>query len=300
LSSTSSKPVAVIINPISGGATPDIARKRAELARQTLASQGQQGDVLVTERRGHAHELAAAAAQRGARLVIAWGGDGTVNEVASALAFGPTPLGILPSGSGNGLASDLKIGADAGRAILEALNATPRSIDAGELGGRLFFSVAGVGFDAHIASCFDSEPVNSRGFAGYLRITLRELRRYKPADYTIEGDVSRVVRNAILVTLANSTQFGNGARIAPAARVDDGWLDLVVVEERSRFSTMCALPRLFTGGAARIPGATMARIERITIESDRPLTFHVDGEPVKGGARLSARVHPGALRISVR
>jgi YegS/Rv2252/BmrU family lipid kinase len=261
---------------------------------------GEPGEVFVTERRGHAHELAAAAARRGARLVLAWGGDGTVNEVASALAFGQTAVGIVPSGSGNGLASDLKIGGDPGRTIVEAIEAAPRAIDAGELGGRLFFSVAGVGFDAHVASCFDSGLGSRRGFSGYLRVTLRELLRYQPGDYTITGDFTCLARKAVLVTIANSTQFGNRARIAPGAKVDDGRLDVVVLEERSRLSTLFALPRLFTGSVARARGVSTGQIERLTIESDRPMTFHVDGEPVPGGTRLEARVHLGALRVCVR
>src|SRR6266516_743768 len=101
--------VAIIINPLSGGGTPATERRRAKLASDTLAKLREAGDVFVTERRGHARELAVAAAKRGARLVIAWGGDGTVNEVASSLVFGSTALGIIPAGSGNGLARELRV-----------------------------------------------------------------------------------------------------------------------------------------------------------------------------------------------
>ena len=94
----------------------------------------------------------------------------------------------------------------------------------------------------------------------------------------------------MLVTIANSAQFGNGARIAPGARVDDGLLDLVVVEERSRLATVCQLPRLFNGTVGRIRGCSIRRIREVTIEADRPMTFHVDGEPVQGGTRLT-RAH---------
>jgi diacylglycerol kinase (ATP) len=107
-------------------------------------------------------------------------------------------------------------------------------------------------------------------------------------------------RRALIVTFANSAQFGNGARIAPAARLDDGRLDMVVFEESSRFATVWALPRLFTGGVGRLRGITTEQIERATIESDVPMRFHVDGEPVQGGTRLEARVHPGALLVCVR
>jgi len=292
--------VSIIINPISGGASPEAARRRAERASAVLAAAGASGDIFVTERRGHARELAAAAVTRGAGLVVAWGGDGTVNEVASALVFGSTPLAIVPSGSGNGLARELDVDRRPERAIAEALDARPRRIDAGELGGRLFFSVAGVGFDAHVAACFDRDLNGPRGLAGYARITGRELLSYRPGDYHVSGDVAVVARRAVLVTLANSPQFGNGARVAPGARVDDGRLDLVVFEETSRVATILALRRLFTGHAERTPGVAIRQIERASIESPAPMTFHVDGEPLQAGARLDARVHPAALLVCVR
>ncbi len=103
---------------------------------------------------------------------------------------------------------------------------------------------------------------------------------------------------ALLVTFANSGQFGNGARIAPDARVDDGELDLVVFQERSRLSTVLALPKLFTGGAASARGVTIERVKTAVVESDAPMGFHVDGEPCMGGTRLEARVYPGVLRVA--
>ena len=117
----------------------------------------------------------------GARLVIAWGGDGTLNEVGSALAFTETPIALVPSGSGNGLARELGVNRRPERAISEALRAAPRAIDAGELGGRLFFNAAGIGLDAHLARCFDTDG-GRRGLAGYVRITARELWSYRCSD----------------------------------------------------------------------------------------------------------------------
>ncbi len=105
---------------------------------------------------------------------------------------------------------------------------------------------------------------------------------------------------AVIVTIANSAQFGNGARIAPGALVDDGELDLVVVEERSRLATLVQLPRLFNNTMARVPGCSIRRVRNVVIEADQPVIFHVDGEPVSGGNRLRVRVHPGALRVCVR
>jgi YegS/Rv2252/BmrU family lipid kinase len=254
--------------------------------------------VFVTERRGHARELAASAAQRGSRLVVAWGGDGTINEVGSALAFGQVPLAIVPGGSGNGLARALGIAPRPEDAIRSAVTASPRRIDAGDIEGRLFFNVAGVGFDAHVAARFDRAHGTGRGLVTYVRICARELLEYRPAAYRI-GTGSSAARRALLVTLANSPEFGNGACIAPGARVDDGLLDLVIFEEVSRLQTVCAIPRLFTRRAHAIRGLSIAQVERTTIDSDVPMTFHVDGEPVEGGARLEARVRPGALRVCV-
>jgi len=289
--------VAIIINPLSGGASPSKGRKRAELAADALAKCGEEADIFVTEGRGHARELAAAEAKRGARLVIAWGGDGTINEVASALVFGSTALGIVPSGSGNGLARELTVSRRPEFAIAEALRASPRLIDAGELGGRLFFNLAGLGFDAHVATCFDRDHTGRRGLRTYARLTAREIFRYPAATYCIDGTNTD---RTLLVTIANSGQFGNGARVAPSARVDDGLLDLVVFQESSRLAAIATIPRFFTGGFDRVRGVTVRRIERVTIAADRPIAFHVDGEPVEGGSVLEGRVHPAALRVAVR
>jgi len=290
--------IAVIINPIAGGKRPETARAHAELAAAVLGSCPEAGEVFVTERKDHARELASAAAERGCRLVVAWGGDGTVNEIGSALVSRDTAMAIVPAGSGNALARALAVARDPRQAIAEAVRATPRPIDAGVIDGHLFFSLAGAGFDAHVAGCFDREKVGGRGFGGYVRIVARELARYKCAEYRIYGSESS--QTALLVTIANSPQFGNGAVIAPGARLDDGRLDLVVFEEVSRVRTLFAVPRLFTGGVARLRGVSIRQVQSATIESDMPIAFHVDGEPFAGGTRLVASVKPGALRVSIR
>ena len=289
---------AIIINPISGGFGPGAARARAQLAQAIADAQGHAVELFITERVGHARELAAAAVRRGARLVVAWGGDGTINEVASALAFGEVPMGIIPAGSGNGLARELGVDLRPERALLDALAATPRQIDVGDVEGRLFVNIAGIGVDAFVASRFSL--ARRRGFLGYINITIRALETYVPTTYRMTSEGVTVTARALLVTIANSAQFGNGARIAPGARVDDGLLDLVVIEERWRVATIVQLPRLFTGTADRIRGCTTQRIQEVTIEADEPMTYHVDGEPVVGGTRVVARVHPGALRVAVR
>ena len=291
--------IAIILNPIAGGASARQIRARAEVAARAVGG-APGGEVFVTERKGHAHELARGAAARGATLVVAWGGDGTVNEVGSALAFGSTPMGIVPAGSGNGLARSLGVARQPERALADALAATPRPIDACELGGRLFFSIAGLGFDAHVAACFDRDSRRRRGLATYVRISTREMLRYRPGLYRMDATGDAGPRRLFLVTFANAGQFGNGVCIAPNARVDDGLMDLVVFEERSRMATCLAIPRLLAGRIARVPGIAMRQVNRAIVESDEPMRFHVDGEPVDGGTRLEARIHPGALRMAVR
>ena len=120
---------------------------------------------------------------------------------------------------------------------------------------------------------------------------------YAPQRYRITTATQQIEAQALTVTIANAPQWGNGAQIAPGARVDDGLVDLVVIEERSRFRTVCQLPRLFNGTVARIQGCTISRVKQATVECEEPMMFHVDGEPVEGGKILRARVHPGALLV---
>ena len=292
--------VAIILNPIAGGANPVASRARAARVVTAIADRGDKVDVFVTERPGHARDLAKAAVARGSALVVAWGGDGTVNEVASALAFGQVPMGIVPAGSGNGLACELGVNRRPEVAIVEALAARPRPIDLGEIGGRLFVNAAGVGLDAEVAARFGDPRNRRRGLVKYVEVTLRALRSYEPARYVITTAKGSIRTRALLVTVANSAQFGNGARIAPGARIDDGLLDLVVMEERSRWQTVWQARRLFNGTADRIPGWTVRRVDEATVQCDRPMRFHVDGEPMDGDTRLAVRVHPAALLIALR
>jgi diacylglycerol kinase (ATP) len=288
---------AVIINPIAGGGRPGRGAARAELAAAVAEGCGTPVEVFVTERSGHARELARAAVGRGAGRVIVWGGDGTVNEVASALAFGGVPMGIVPAGSGNGLAWALGLPAEPARALNRALAGAARAIDAGEIEGRLFVNVAGVGFDAAVAARFAAPSNTRRGLSAYVWLTARTLLDYRTCDYTITADGASLRTRALLVTLANGPEFGNRTRIAPSAKVDDGRLDVVVVEERSRLDTLGQLPYLFAGRIERSRLWSSRQAAEVTVEGDRPLAFHVDGEPAQGGTTLTARIRPGALRV---
>jgi YegS/Rv2252/BmrU family lipid kinase len=295
-----SESVAVIINPISGaGRRPDVARQRAERATAFLVGHGVDGEVFVTERAGHARELALAALSRGVRLCIAWGGDGTVNEVASALAFTPASLAIVPSGSGNGLSREVGIPFDPKQAFDIAVSGRERVIDAGEIEGRLFFNLAGVGLDARVAHQFAATGLARRGFRRYLEIASTEIFARPQHDCSITTEAGTWQSRVLLVAIANGRQYGNGALIAPGARIDDGLLDVVVVDDRSPWAVLRHAPKLFRGRLAEVPGVTMSVATRVAIASAEPLIFHVDGEPCAGGSAVSARVRPGAVRVRV-
>jgi YegS/Rv2252/BmrU family lipid kinase len=288
------KNATVIINPIAGGGRVDVVRQ-ADLAMDVLERYGSAAEIFVTERRGHASELARGAVARGADVVAAWGGDGTINEVASALAFTGTPLAIIPSGSGNGLARELGISRRPSVALEVIASGMDRRIDVGELAGRLFVNVAGIGFDAHIAREFGTS--RRRGFARYAWLTLAHLGQYRARTYVIETSGARRTMSALFVCVANSRQFGNGAIVAPDARLDDGMLNLVAVGSRPAWRTIGAMPSLFRGRIDTVPDVWTFRISDARISGDEPLLFHVDGEAVQGEMALTARAHAGALLV---
>lgn len=293
--------VTFIINPISGtGRRPELARRRAEMAAQWTGTRGVDAEIFVTERPGHARDLARSAVARGARLVIAWGGDGTMNEVASEVAFTDAALGMMPSGSGNGLARELGLPLDPAAALEVAVSGAERLIDAGEIDGHLFFNVAGIGLDARVAHRFAQDGLARRGLTRYLEIAMRELFAYEPAEHTITIDGGEMLRErALLIAIANGRQYGNNARIAPHARVDDGRLDVVVVADRPLLEALLEVPRVFTGTVDRVRGVINRTAESVEISSARPVLFHIDGEPLVGSARILARARPGALRVRV-
>jgi YegS/Rv2252/BmrU family lipid kinase len=288
---------AVIINPTAGAsARAADPRARAAVVARAAERAGVSAEVLVTERAGHASDLARAASASGVSVVVAWGGDGTVNEVASALAFSETPIGIVPAGSGNGLARELKLPMKASEALGIAFQGHEASIDAGELDGRLFFNVAGVGLDAEVAHRF-ATPGHRRGWLGYVTATCQELRGFVPLDLTVESNGHSHQVRPLLLAIANIRQYGNGAVIAPRARPDDGELDVVAIANRSLWAIALGAPALFLGRINGLPGVTTWRASECVLSAPGPIRFHVDGEPGVASRELRARVRPGAIRV---
>jgi YegS/Rv2252/BmrU family lipid kinase len=294
---SASNPV-VIINPVAGSrGDPGVARDRAALAANVLGGRGLTPKVFITEGRGHARKLAGAQVAEGADTVVAWGGDGTVNEVATALTFTGAALGIVPSGSGNGLARYFNLPFDPPAALAAALDGIPTPMDAGELDGRLFFNVAGAGLDARVAQRFGAAGVQRRGFRRYLAITLQELFTYAADECDVVVDGRARGSRALIIAFANARQYGNGAVIAPAARVDDGLLDVVEIDDRPRLLAVLQAPQVFLGRVDRVSGVTIRQGREVTVTASRPIAYHVDGEPFVGGTTISGRLHPGALQV---
>lgn len=290
--------VSVVINPVSGRrGHRDRAQQRAVLARARLSAHGADVRVAVTEGPGHARELAREAVAAGASLVAGWGGDGTMNEVASALAGTPTVLGLVPGGSGNGLARDLGIPLRAERALDVLIQGRDRTIDGGVLDGRLFFNVAGFGLDARVARDFQAR--GGRGIPSYIVTTARALLDGQALACVVEAGGQSVAADVLLVALANSRQYGSGLLIAPAARLDDGLIDLVVVPRMPLLRTLRYLPRVLAGAIDTVPGVAVLQAGEAAIQAPFPLVYHVDGEPHDGGSRLSLTVRPGILRVRV-
>ena len=289
--------VGIIINPRAGARRRLRPETRTRLAETALRDCGVEGRIAFTHGAGSAGGLARTMIEQGATSLVAWGGDGTVNEVASETVRRGVAFGIVPGGSGNGLAHELGIERRPADALRTALQGAERTIDAGEIAGRLFVNVAGLGFDAYLAGVFNT--LVRRGPLNYIRSGLRELLAYEPAEYTLRaGDVA-LRQRAFVVTIANGRQYGSGAVIAPRAKLDDGLLDVVLLPVRPPWIALWHARRLFTGTLERLPGVRMMSVRTAVLSAERPLTFHVDGEVVEGGRSLQVRVRPGALRVRV-
>ena len=287
----------IIINPIAGTHPHLSVGVRVKLALDALERCGVDGQVRVTQRRGHGREVAAEFVANGVETLVVWGGDGSVNEVASQVAFRGPVLGIVPGGSGNGLARELHLDWNVTRALETALRGRVRWIDAGELGGRLFFNVAGVGIDAHLAAVFNT--VSRRGRLAYFNAGWRELLRYEPEMYTMRAGQLDIRERALAIVVANTRQYGTHAIIAPLAEPDDGLLEVVVLPPLSPLAMLWQARRLFTGSVHRLAGTRMLSVSEAEISCDAALRFHVDGEVVSGSRTLTARVHARALQVRV-
>lgn len=282
----------LIINPISG------TRSKAGLADtvgRALAPLGCDLEVAETQYGGHARELAAAAAGAGCPLVLSAGGDGTVNEIATALAHTKTALGIIPLGSGNGLARSLNIPQDVDGALKVITGRNVVCCDRGIVNDTPFYCTFGIGFDAAISERF--AKMKRRGRATYVKSVLLEFLKYRSKPYAISIGGNVITERAFLISVANAPQYGNNAYIAPQAKLADGLLDLVVIHDGSPLSAVKMGVDLLTGyldrntriDSFRVSAATIARLD------DGPV--HIDGEPMSMGKTLNVGCDAGALLV---
>ena len=297
----------VIVNPIAGPGRTHTIGACVDLVKSVLARHQCDADVRITTGPDDARRFATDAVAARCDLVVAWGGDGTVNGAATGVAGTGIPLAIVPGGSGNGLARDLSLPFDPTSALTVAATGKVRAIDAGDLHGSLFFNVAGVGLDAHIAGRLATKG-HRRGLMGYVLATVSELRSYEACAYSISkvcgadgraltGDI--VDHPALFIALANSRQYGSGAQIAPKALLDDGVMEVVIVEPMSSLQIARQLPAFFGGRLQEGRGIVMRSASSMDIACARPITFHVDGEPRTGPNSIRMETRLGALLVKV-
>lgn len=292
-----------IVNPAAAGGR---AARAEPLIREAFAGRpGAQPEFAVTQRSGHAVELAAEAARGGYDPIVAVGGDGTVHEVANGLLGfgGATPrLAVIPIGTGNDFARSVGIPTRFAEAIAVAVGGAgvPRAIDAARCNGRYFIGVAGAGLDARVASAVNAAPRRMKiGALPFVWYALREIIRKRSVELVMELDRGTVLhQRSLLVSVSNCRFSGGGMQLAPDAEPDDALLDVCIVGDASRVDLVRLLPRVFSGGHVGHPMVALHRARRVTISGPPDVLAQADGELI-GGLPLEISVVPGALRVLV-
>jgi YegS/Rv2252/BmrU family lipid kinase len=284
--------VAFIINPKSG--TKD-KRELPDMILNNMDSAKYITDVIYTKYPGHASEIVKDLLEKQFSRIVAVGGDGTVNEVACALTGKSAALGIIPYGSGNGLARFLNIPLKPREAICLINSGEPTSIDYGTINERPFFCTCGVGFDAHIGNKFASS--RKRGFFTYFKETIVSFFGYKAKKYTIKVDGEKIKTKAFLITVANAGQYGNDVYIAPKADIRDGLLDICVLNPFPKHRVIELAINLFSRTIDRSPYTKIFKGKKVTIKRKKKGEVHLDGEPAIMGKKLQIQVIRKGLNV---
>lgn len=282
----------LIINPISG-----TGNKKAvpEMVAGRLKGAGIEADVRFTGGRGDATTFAAEASAKGYGLVLACGGDGTVNETARALCGSHTAMGILPAGSGNGLARHLGIPMDIPLALDIIMEGNVVASDYGTVNGCPFFCTFGMGFDAAVSHRFARQ--SRRGMLSYVKSAISEYVQFRPQTYALSANGRILTEKAFLVAVCNASQWGNNAYIAPQASITDGLLDITIVHSGSPIDAAVMGMDIFTGFINKNTMVHCFRAPAAVIYRSQPGEAHIDGEPMMMDDILDIKCHHGALRI---
>ncbi|HBS86305.1 MAG: hypothetical protein A2W91_09635 [Bacteroidetes bacterium GWF2_38_335] len=286
------KKVVFIINPVSG-------RKKTDLQKliSSLSPEGYEISIKTTEYCNHAKKITEDSVKNGAEIVVAVGGDGTVNEVASALSGTSIEMGIIPTGSGNGLARFLKIPTNPIDAIKLVYSGKTIKADTISINDRISVNMSGTGFDAHIANLFSKSK--KRGFFSYLRIIISEFFSYKSANYTIETENNELSTKAFLLSFANSNQWGNKALISPESSLNDGVMELVILKPFLLIHIPVLVYRLFNGTIHESKHIHYIKGTQFIIRNQRKMEFHADGEPFVVDGDIKISLNPAALNLIV-
>ncbi|MFW5758476.1 MAG: diacylglycerol/lipid kinase family protein [Bacteroidota bacterium] len=288
------KKILIIINPLSGRQKKD---GLSILFEKYLNPDIFDKKIVFTQYPGHATQLAADAVKNKTDIVAVAGGDGSVNETAKVLVNTNIALGVIPRGSGNGLANHLKIPSSIKKSVEMISRMKTDKIDSYTINGKYGFNLSGVGFDARIAYLFNKN--DQRGFWSYLRITLKEYFRYYPKQYTIKTSDGIYRTRLLLVSFANSNQFGNHARIAPGASVKDGKIDIVMLKKVSPIIAPFMGTALLSGTINFFPFVRYLRCSECKVEIAPDDFLHIDGDPAECPRELHIKVNPLSLRVIV-
>ena len=288
------KKILFIINPISGGLNKTLFPK---LIGKYLNLNIFDVQIIYSEYHGHAKEIALQGLENNFEIIVAVGGDGTINEIASVLESSGKIMGIIPCGSGNGLARTLKIPLKNIPAIkkLNQLNTT--KIDVGVINNRKFFNMAGIGFDAHISAIFAESK--TRGFSGYLKSTAKEIRNYNSQKYHIEVNGELINEQAFMLSIANSSQYGNNAHISPFATMNDGKLDLCIIKPFPIYSFPKLVYRMFAKTSNLSRFVKIIQGSNFRIKREKPAPIHLDGEPLIMDEVLDISIKHLALELVI-
>ncbi|MBI5588088.1 MAG: diacylglycerol kinase family lipid kinase [Deltaproteobacteria bacterium] len=292
--------VRFVVNPVAGGT--DRVKKITESVKRLLKSEEGIFDIKVTLGRGSAAEFSKEAVMKGFDAVFACGGDGTINEVATPLVSTGTVLGVLPGGSGNGFAKSLGIPGDIDGSIGLLKGFKVRDIDVGIICGRYFFSTAGCGFDARLSKRYNEGKVSRkvRGIVPYYPIALAEFFKFKPRELTVQTDCQTIKVAPLILTAANTEEYGGGAVIAPGALPDDGLLDLCIVPKTGLIGARKFAKKLLSGKVADFDGYMCVRTDRVEITDAGDSVVQADGEPFEWRGNITIGLLHKKLKVLVK